>query len=61
MDQDQSQQRAASIATVAYLSATGCFFAIASLADDGAVGYAIAGGLFGLAAVQSFMRWRAAK
>lgn len=61
MHQDPSQPRAASIATVAYLAAAGCFFAIASLADDEAVGYAIAGGLFGLAAVQSFMRWRSAK
>ncbi|MFT4514596.1 MAG: hypothetical protein ACI89X_004801 [Planctomycetota bacterium] len=61
MHQDPQQYRAAAIAMVAYLAAAGCFFAIASLADHGEVGYAIAGGLFGLAAVQSFMRWRAAK
>lgn len=61
MDQDPSQNRAAAIATTGYLAVTGCFFAIAANVDDGAVGYAIAGGLFGLAAVQSFLRWRAAK
>mgnify|MGYP003624779789 FL=1 len=61
MNQDPSQQKAAAIATIAYLAAAGCFFAIASRVDGGAVGYAIAGGLFGLAAVASFLRWRAAK
>ena len=61
MDQDQSQQRAAAIATIGYLAVAGCFFAIASRVDGGAAGYAIAGGLFGLAAVQSFLRWRAEK
>ena len=61
MNQDPSQQRAAAIATVGYLAAAGCFFAIASRVDSGAVGYAIAGGLLALAAVSSFTRWRAAK
>jgi hypothetical protein len=59
MDQDPSQRRAAAIATICYLAATGCFFAIAANADEGTTGYMIAAGLFGLAAVQSFLRWRA--
>ena len=61
MNPDPSHRPAAAIATIAYLAAAGCFFAIASRVDGGAVGYAIAGGLFGLAAVASFLRWRAAK
>jgi len=61
MEQDPSQNRAAAIATIGYLAVTGCFFAIASKADDGAVGYMIAGILFGAAAIASFMRWRASK
>lgn len=60
MTTDPSHQRAAAIATIGYLAAAGCFFALAARVDDGAVGYAVAGGLFALAAIASFVRWRKA-
>ena len=57
MEQDPSQQRAAAIATIAYLAAAGCFFTIAAQDTNGAAGYAVAGGLFALAGAVSLMRW----
>ena len=55
MEQDPSQQRAAAIATIAYLAAAGCFFTIAAQVTNGAAGYAVAGGLFALAGAQQFL------
>jgi hypothetical protein len=58
MSAEPTQERASRIATGCNFAAACCFFALASKADSGSVGYVVAGGLFLAATVVNFAKWR---